>query len=125
PELTVKDGVPKGTLHEFTMNSEESKIYPGLTGPYKRKVWAYVPSQYVAGKPAPLIVVQDGGGYTKNMTKVLDNLIHERRLPVMIGVFVSSGGGDGKGSERGLEYDTVSDKYATFIETEVLPRIER
>src|SRR5262245_39521862 len=30
PELTVKDGVPRGTLHEFTMNSEDSKIYPGI-----------------------------------------------------------------------------------------------
>src|SRR5712691_6993381 len=53
PELTVKDGVPRGELHEFTMNSEDSKIYPGLKGPYKRKVCVYVPAQYVAGTPAP------------------------------------------------------------------------
>src|SRR3954453_10754936 len=71
PELKVKEGVPRGELHEFTMNSEDSKIYPGIakgkTGvvPYKRKVWVYVPKQYVAGTPAPFVVAQDGGGYTK------------------------------------------------------------
>jgi iron(III)-enterobactin esterase len=124
PEMNVKEGVPKGTIHEFKMSSTDSKIYPGLTGPYERAVSVYVPSQYVAGTPAPFIVVQDGKGYTGRMATVLDNLIAEKRLPIMIAVMINSGGGDSKGSERGLEYDTVSDKYATFIETEVLPKIE-
>ena len=123
-ELKVKDGVPKGTLHEFTMDSKESKIYPGLKGPYKRKVAVYVPSQYVAGTAAPFIVIQDGMA-KGTLPKILDNMISERRLPALIAIFISSGGGDSKGSERGLEYDTVSDKYVTFIESEVLPRIER
>src|SRR5260221_4990032 len=52
-------------------------------------------------------------------------MINDHRLPVMIAVMINSGGGDGKGSERGLEYDTVSDKYSTFIETEVLPRVSK
>jgi enterochelin esterase family protein len=125
PEVVVKDGVPRGTIHEFTMNSADSKIYPGLTGPYTRGVWVYVPKQYVAGTPAPFIVVQDGKGYTNRVCAVLDNLINEHRVPVMIAVMLNSGGGDGKGSERGLEYDTVSDKYTTFIETEVLPKISK
>ena len=51
-ELTVKEDVPKGTLHEFTMTSEESKIYPGLKGAYKRKVAVYVPKQYKDGAAA-------------------------------------------------------------------------
>jgi len=46
-------------------------------------------------------------------------------VPAAAAVFIKSGGGDGKGSERGLEYDTVSGTYADFIETEVLPRIEK
>jgi len=124
PELTIKDGVPKGTIHQFTMTSDESKIYPGLKGPYKRKVSVYVPSQYVAGKSAPFIVIQDAMTLG-TLPKILDNMIHDKRLPPMIAIFISSGGGDGKGSERGLEYDTVSGKYAEFIETEVLPRIEK
>jgi iron(III)-enterobactin esterase len=64
-------------------------------------------------------------GYTNATVKALDTLIHERRLPAMIAIFINSGGGDSLGSERGLEYDTVSGQYATFIETEVLPRIAR
>ena len=131
PELTVKDGVPRGALHVFTMKSQESKIYPGIatnqtgTVPYERHVAVYVPKQYVAGTPAPFIVVQDGMGYTKRLPAILDNMIHERRVPVMIAVMINSGGGDAQGSQRGLEYDTVSAKYTTFIETEVLPRIAK
>jgi enterochelin esterase family protein len=125
PEVTFHEGVPKGVVHNFTLSSEESKIYPGLTGPYKRGVWVYVPSQYIAGTPAPFIVVQDGKGYTNRLVPALDNMINDHRLPPMIAVMINSGGGDGKGSERGLEYDTLSDQYAMFIEKEVLPKIEK
>lgn len=129
PELTVREGVPQGTIHEFTMHSTDSKIYPGIaknqpgTVPYERRVAVYVPQQYVPGTPAPFIVAQDGLGYRGVLPKVLDNLIHEKRVPVMIAIMINSGGGDAQGSERGLEYDTVSGTYATFIETEVLPKI--
>ncbi|HEY3857774.1 MAG TPA: alpha/beta hydrolase-fold protein [Verrucomicrobiae bacterium] len=125
PELTPRDGVPKGTVHEFTMSSADSAIYPGLKGPYSRKVWVYIPSQYVPGTSAPFIVAQDGGGYTNHLPVILDNMIQDHRVPPLIAVMINSGGGDGKGSERGLEYDTVSDKYSTFIETEVLPRVSK
>jgi len=130
-ELIVKEGVPRGALHLFTMKSEDSKIYPGIaknqpgTVPYQRQVCVYVPKQYVAGTPAPFILVQDGMGYTNQLSKVLDNMIHEKRLPVMIAVMINSGGGDAQGSQRGLEYDTVSENYTTFIETEVLPRVAK
>jgi enterochelin esterase-like enzyme len=43
----------------------------------------------------------------------------------MVAVLVHNGGGEAQGSQRGLEYDTVSGVYATFIETEVLPRITK
>ncbi len=123
PEVKVRDGVPVGTVHEFTMDSADSKIYPGLKGPYKRKVAVYVPRQYVAGTEVPFMVAQDGFDYRKNLPVILDNLIADKKLPVMVAVLINSGGGDGKGSERGLEYDTVSETYATFVETEVLPRV--
>jgi enterochelin esterase family protein len=129
PELKVKEGVPRGALHEFVMKSEDSKIYPGIakgkTGvvPYQRKVCVYIPSQYVAGTEAPFIVAQDGLGYKGVLPATLDTMIAEKRLPVMIAIMINSGGGDAQGSERGLEYDTVSEKYATFIEDEVLPKI--
>ena len=125
PELQRREDVPHGELKEFTMESADSKIYPGLNGPYSRKCAVYIPKQYVAGKAAPFIVVQDGMGYSKRTSTVLDNLIADKKLPVMIGVFLNSGGGDGKGSERGLEYDTVSDRYTQFVEAEVLPRVTK
>jgi enterochelin esterase-like enzyme len=81
----------------------------------------------VQGTPAPFIVVQGGfsAKYHSTVPTVLDKLIAEKRVPVMLAVLVQHGGGDGPGSQRGLEYDTVSDAYTTFIESEVLPRIER
>jgi iron(III)-enterobactin esterase len=131
PEMTVKEGVPKGTIHQFVMDSTESNIYPGIAKnqpppvPYKRKVAVYVPAQYKPGTTAPFIVAQDGMGYLSTLPKILDNLIHEKRVPVMIAIMINSGGGDSKGSQRGLEYDTMSGLYAEFVEKEVLPRIEK
>jgi hypothetical protein len=128
PELTAKDGVPKGVVKTFKMGSKDSKMYPGIskavpgTVPYTRRVAVYIPKQYVPGTPAPLMVCQDASNQ-KELPTILDNMIHDHRLPVMIAVFITSGGGDGKGSERGLEYDTVSGKYAEFVESEVLPKI--
>jgi hypothetical protein len=86
PELTVKDGVPKGTIHEFVMKSGESKIYPGISStPYERPVAVYVPKQYEPGTAAPFIIVQDGASpkYRNTIPVVLDNLIHEKRVPAM------------------------------------------
>ncbi len=129
PELTLRDDVPKGTVSQFTMNSTDSKIYPGISKsapgtvvPYQRRVTVYVPHQYVAGTPAPFLVSQDSMG-SHQLPTILDNMIADHRLPVMVAVMIDSGGGDAQGSERGLEYDTVSGRYAEFIETEVLPKI--
>ena len=131
PEMAVHPDVPKGAIYTFTMLSADSKIYPGIsktqpgTVSYKRQVWVYVPAGYVAGTPAPFIVAQDGHGYLDTLPLVLDNLINEKRVPAMVAILINSGGGDAQGSERGLEYDTLSDRYADFMETEVLPRIEQ
>ncbi|HTM44606.1 MAG TPA: hypothetical protein VL137_06600, partial [Polyangiaceae bacterium] len=121
-EMTYVAGVPKGTVTMFTMNSGDSTIYPGINGAYMRNVWVYVPAQYVAGTAAPFILAQDGDNYILRLPPILDNMIAAKRLPVMIAVMANSGGGNDKGSERGLEYDTVSDKFLSFVETELLPR---
>jgi enterochelin esterase-like enzyme len=126
PEFTVAAGVPRGRLNMFSLNSTASAIYPsdvGGGGAFTRNVWVYVPAQYVAGTAAPFIVVQDGGGFTTRIPPVLDNMINDHRLPVMIAVLINPGPGDGIGSERGHEYDTVSDAYVTFVETEILPEV--
>ena len=55
----------------------------------------------------------------------LDNLIAQKRVPVMIAISIGNGSGDAQGSQRGLEYDTMSGRYAEFVETEVLPLVEK
>ncbi len=131
PELTPRDDVPKGMVYRFTMNSTDSKIYPGIAKsnpgavvPYMRSVTVYVPKQYVTGQKAPFFVSQDSMG-ARIIPTILDNMIADHRLPVMVAIMINSGGGDAQGSERGLEYDTVSGKYAEFIETEVLPKVSQ
>ncbi len=145
-EMTVRDGVPQGSVFEFTMESTDSKIYSGIAraagggrrpdpndptkfiidshpAPYTRKVAVYVPKQYVAGTEAPFIVGADGPD--KPLFTALDNLIAEKKVPVMIAISIANGSGDAQGSERGLEYDTMSGLYAEFVEKEVLPRVEK
>lgn len=131
PELTPRSDVPKGKVFHIVMDSADSKIYPGIAKnalgritPYKRNVTVYVPSQYEAGTPAPFFVSQDSMGRGE-MPTILDNMIADHRVPVMVGIFIDSGGSDAQGSERGLEYDTLSPWYAQFIEWEVLPRVSK
>jgi enterochelin esterase-like enzyme len=147
PEMTAQEGVPQGTVVNFTMESTESKIYPGIArdpgtfgtpdpndparlvvttshpAPYTRRVAVYVPKRYVAGTVAPFIVGADGPD--RMLFTALDNLIAAKRVPVMIAISISNGSGDAQGSERGLEYDTMSGLYADFVEKEVLPRVEK
>jgi len=60
-----------------------------------------------------------------NLARILDNLIAQRRVPPLIAVMVGNGGGDAQGHERGREYDTMSGLYAEFIESEVLPLVQK
>lgn len=146
PEMIFKTNVPRGTVCNFTMSSADSKFYPGIArdhgtfgkpdpddpaklivtsshpAPYTRRVAVYVPKQYVPGMVAPFIVGMDGPD--RQLFTALDNLIAEHKLPVMIAISVGNGGGDAQGSERGLEYDTMSGRYAEFVEQEVLPLVE-
>ena len=145
-ETVSRQDVPHGSVSEFVMNSADSKFYPGIArdpgtsgvpdpnnpaklivttshpAPYTRRVTVYVPRQYVAGSTAPFIVGADGPDPL--LFTVLDNLIAEHRVPAMIAISISNGGGDAQGSERGLEYDTMSGHYAEFVEAEVLPAVE-
>ncbi len=138
PEMIVREGVPQGTVYNFTMESSDSKIYPGIArdagggvggsitthpAPYTRKVAVYVPKQYVPGATAPFMVGADGADPL--LFTALDNLIAQHRVPATIAISISNGGGDAQGSERGLEYDTMSGLYAEFVEKEVLPLVER
>lgn len=147
PEMTLRTNVPHGKLIHFIMSSADSKFYPGIArepgtfgtpdpndptkfivttshpAPYKRRVAVYVPANYQPGEVAPFIVGADGPD--KILFAVLDNLIAEKKIPALVAISISNGGGDAQGSERGLEYDTLSGRYAEFVEQEVLPLVEK
>ena len=144
PEMRKNVSVPKGKIHELVMESKDSTIYPGIArekntfgepdpenparlivttshpAPYSRKITVYVPQQYEPG--IPFIVGADGPDHM--LFQTLDNLIAEGRVPAMVAISISNGGGDAQGSQRGLEYDTMSGIYAEYVETEVLPFAE-
>jgi enterochelin esterase-like enzyme len=71
------------------------------------------------------MVVQDGHSYINRMAPVLDNMIAAKRVPAMIIIAPDSGGSDAQGSERGLEYDTLSDRYSNWVEQELLPAVSK
>ena len=128
PPIAVKEGTPRGTVSTFAVKSEDTKMYPGVNGPYERKVWVYVPAGYTSGQELPLMVDHDGSDRAVIQTQliaVLDNLIAEKRLPMMGAVFIANGGDVRGRSERSLEYDTVSGKFAEYIEHEILPLAEK
>ena len=136
----LQPGVPSGTLSEKIVHT--SKIYDGMKAEY----WIYVPAQYDARTPAALMVFQDGQWYTDRegnnpALNVIDNLIAQKKIPVMICVFISPGDIEGspgtptynfvkaysekwkrtlKDSMRSTEYDTVSDRYVRYLRDEVL-----
>jgi len=145
PDATLAPGVPSGKLSDT--QTLTSTIYTGMTTEY----WIYVPAQYDPKTPAALMVMNDGGGDRqrtggKPILNVIDNLIAQKKIPVLICVLVSPGRiGDAPGtptynfvnayaqkwhrdlndSMRSTEYDTVSDRYARFLRDELLPVVEK
>jgi enterochelin esterase-like enzyme len=86
------------------------------------------------------MVIQDGHAWLDadgdmRVPIVLDNLIHRGEMPVTIAVFIDPGifaeelpaklGWDPMPENRSVEYDTLSDAYAEFLLTEILPEVEQ
>ena len=135
PDLTDR-GSPKGKSFEFSMALADSRIFKGddktLEPQNKavrktRKIFVYVPAAYQDGTKAPVLIIHDGPGQLNLVRHALDNLTiskdPNRKLPAFVAIAVENGGNDGKNSERGLEYDTMSDRLARFIHDEVLPAV--
>jgi enterochelin esterase-like enzyme len=144
PLAYVPPGVPSGQLSAPLLQT--SKIYAGMQTTY----WTYVPAQYDPKVPAALMVIQDGQYYTDRdgnlpFLNVLDNLMADKKVPVIICVFVSPGKigsapqspayaaakAYGEKWHREVEdgmrstlYDTVSDRYPRFLRDELLPQVE-
>lgn len=135
PDLTDR-GNPKGKTFTFSIPLADSKIFHGTDKTLEpdkkavrteRKITVYVPAAYKDGTKAPLLIIHDGPGPLGLVRNALDNLTISkdptRTLPAFVAVAVENGGNDGKNSERGLEYDTMSDRLARFIHDEVLPAV--
>jgi gluconolactonase len=104
---------------------DQSRVYPGTW----REYWVYVPQQLDRSKPAPVMVFQDGIQY--NAPKVFDELISQKAVPPIVGVFVMHGRVRAPSADaldrmnRSFEYDAVSGDYARFLLDELLPHISK
>jgi iron(III)-enterobactin esterase len=149
PERNAVKSVPQGKVQQFVIDSKETKLLnPGIarkvfgkvdpnnpktlivethTINYQRTITVYIPAQYQPGSEAPFLVSHDGpkGNPNMELPRILDNLIAQKRVPPMILIMIANGGGDAQGHQRGKEYDTMSGVFAEYIETEVLPRVEK
>jgi enterochelin esterase-like enzyme len=134
PDSEEQPNVPKGEVYQF---KHKSNVFART----ERDVWVYVPAQYDDKTPACVMVFQDGGSYVNKKgqfktTIVFDNLIHKKKMPVTIGIFINPGvfpdkvtvnkkGAKVFESNRSFEYDTLSNQYATFLEKEILPEVAK
>lgn len=103
---------------------EKSNIYPGTVHTFQ----VYVPDQYDGKRPAALYVGLDG--VLCNAPQVMDSLIAAKKMPCTIGVFLQPGViKDDDGTvlryNRCYEFDSTTDLFAHFLETEVLPAVEQ
>ncbi|MBV9391151.1 MAG: hypothetical protein JOY96_04580 [Verrucomicrobia bacterium] len=104
----------------------ESKIYPGT----QRDVSVYVPSAYTGEKPACLYIKLDGSTWASwNEPAVFENLIAKHEMPVTIMVAITHGtvwrAKTGVRYNRSFEWDSTNDNLARFIDTELLPAVEK
>jgi iron(III)-enterobactin esterase len=131
-------GNPRGKSFEFSMLLADSNVFrgddPTLQPQIKpvrkeRRIYVYVPAAYKDGVPAPVLIMHDGPVLPPLdlVRYALDNLTISKdpnhQLPAFIAIAVENGGNDGKKSERGLEYDTLSDRLARFINDEVFAAV--
>ncbi|HWB99856.1 MAG TPA: alpha/beta hydrolase-fold protein, partial [Bryobacteraceae bacterium] len=83
-------------------------------------------AQYNPSQPAAVMVWQDGHNLVDRerwrAQIVFDNLTYQKKIPVMIHVFLDPGK-VGEKAMRSIEYDTVTDQYARFLLEEVLPEV--
>jgi hypothetical protein len=128
-----QEGVPKGQL--IGPLEWKSQIIRGTV----RRYWIYVPAQYTADKPAGLLVFHDGQralnpGGPLRVNQVMENLIHKKEIPVMIGLFITPGNlserypddlAMSNPNNRAQEYDVLTDAYAQMLIEEFIPELKK
>lgn len=128
-----QEGVPPGRL--LGPFEWHSKVIRGTV----RQYWVFVPAQYTGEQEAGLLVFQDGQRALNprgplRVDRVMENLIHKREIPVMLGLFLTPGNlsdhypdnlGLGNPDNRAQEYDALSDAYATMLIDELIPELKK
>ena len=103
-----------------------SKIYPNV----KANVWYCVPAQWDGVTPLAVQVWGDGQQFTGarpgqwRILETLDNLTAQKRIPLMVSIFVQAGTGPER-NQRSIEYDTVSDAYLHRLLDEIFPVVAK
>ncbi len=133
-EAYVHEGISAGTVHVVT-NWDGAKAYPATF----RDVALYLPANVVSTDNMPVMVFNDGLGYSDpqgpvRATNVLDTLIHAGEIPAMAAVFVMPGRSRPNSAvasaenvdeqdleQRSIEYDSVTPVYGQFVLDEILP----
>lgn len=105
-------------------NLSHSILYPGTQRTFK----VYIPEQYDGRKPACIVVGLDG--ITCNAPSVFDSLISTSKMPITIGIFINSGViKDKQGNvvryNRSNEFDMTDGRFASFLEKEILPAVQK
>ena len=131
PEAYPPPGAPSGRVKSYPAWAEGT-VFAGT----RRDLWIYTPPGFedAADEPA-LILFNDGGGYLDRRgavraAAVLDTLANAGEIAPTVAVFLNPGALAGDAdpeaamAQRSVEYDTVDDRYATFLETDVLPFVE-
>ena len=128
PDSMEQPGVPRGHVSQFRHKSE-------IFAKTERDVWVYIPKQCDGKTPVCVMMFQDGGTYQSakgsyRATTVMDNLIHKKEIPVMIGIFINPGVFPDKLdkkkkplSNRSFEYDSMTPQYVEFLEKEILAEV--
>ncbi len=105
--------IPHGTVKEAKLKSAILKN--------ERSVRLYTPPSYDPSRTYPLLVVMDGDSYTTLVPTptILDNLIHEGKIPPVVALFVGNASAEARDTEL-----NCSKSWSDFLVKEAIPWIE-
>ena len=118
-----RPGVAQGRVSG--KQAHTSEIYPGMASDW----WYYVSPGVEPGVAAPLMIWQDGQGFSirdsrSRLFTVTENLVADGKIPPMVHLMIAPGY-VGKKRMRSIEYDTVNLDYTRFVLEEILPELEK
>jgi enterochelin esterase family protein len=89
----------------------------------------YIPTGYKPNVTYPVVFVTDGYEYMHermgNMTTILDNLIHLRKMKPVIAVFIDHREPVNRSNNRRMQELAMNEKYLGFVINELMPVVEK